>query len=78
MEQFWSIFWKVFAAAIVVMVIASIAGRIITLSPDFASMLLRQTFAAALGVCGIIGLGVVPVEMYLEDRNRREKTNVIE
>jgi hypothetical protein len=31
-----------------------------------------------LGVCGIIGFGVIPVEMYREDRNRRKNNHAVE
>jgi hypothetical protein len=75
MNQFWNIFWKLFGAVMLVPLVTGVIGGIITQSADFTSAVIRGTFAAALGVCGIIGFGVIPIEMYLEDRNRRKNTH---
>jgi hypothetical protein len=74
----WNIFWKLFGTVILVLLVIGVIGGAVTQSADFTSMLVLRTFAAALGVCGIIGFGAIPVEMYLEDRNRRKNTHAVE
>lgn len=71
MERFWKIFWKVFGSAVLVMLIIGIVSGIIGHSFGLAYAVIQYTIAAALGICGVIGYVVVPIEMYFEDRNKR-------
>ncbi|MDR0557099.1 MAG: hypothetical protein LBG43_04415 [Treponema sp.] len=77
MERFWNIFWKIFGVAILIALSVGIIGGIVMHSANFTYTLAQQIFAVALGISGIIGFMVVPVEMYLEDRIQRKKDNVI-
>ncbi|MDR0707655.1 MAG: hypothetical protein LBF60_07255 [Treponema sp.] len=77
MERFWNIFWKIFGAVILIALVVSLIGGIVMHSASFTYTLIQQTFAVALGVSGIIGFLIVPLEMYLEDRNQRKKDNVL-
>ncbi|MDR1219244.1 MAG: hypothetical protein LBK73_06485 [Treponema sp.] len=77
MERFWNIFWKIFGATILIALSIGVIGGIAIHSANFTYTMVQQTFAVALGISGIIGFIVVPVEMYLEDRNQRKKDNVI-
>jgi uncharacterized membrane protein len=77
MKQFWNKFWKIFGAAVAAAVIISVVLGIVNNSAGFAYTMIRQIIAAALGVCGIIALVVVPVEMYIEDRRHKEQGNVV-
>ncbi|MDR0374659.1 MAG: hypothetical protein LBH85_02935 [Treponema sp.] len=77
MERFWNIFWKIFGAAILIAIIVGVIGGIVMHSTSFISTVVLQTFALAIGTSGMIGFMVVPIEMYLKDRNQRKKDNVI-
>lgn len=77
MERFWNIFWRIFGAAILIAFIVGMIGGIVMHSTNFTSTIILQTFAIAIGICGIIGFLVVPVEMYREDKNQRKKGNDI-
>jgi hypothetical protein len=77
MKRFWNIFWKIFGAAIGIALSIGIIGEIVIHSVNFTYTMVQLTFAVGLGISGIIGFMVVPVEMYLEDRNQRKKDNVI-
>jgi hypothetical protein len=77
MERLWNIFWKIFGAAILIVLSIGIIGGIVIHSASFAYTMVLRTFAGALGISGIIGYLVVPAEMYLVDRNRRKKDKVI-
>jgi hypothetical protein len=71
MKTFWSLFWRIFGAVLVVMFARGCILGIIKHSADVVYTLLQQTIAFGLGVCGIIGLVVIPIELYFEDRNQR-------
>jgi hypothetical protein len=67
----WSLFWKIFGAALALMFITGCILGIIKQSSAIVYQTVRLTMAAGLGVCGIIGMLVIPVEMYFEDRAER-------
>jgi hypothetical protein len=67
-----SIFWKLFGAAILAMfALAAILG-VIQHSSEITYTIIQRTTAAAMGFCGIISFGVIPIDLYLEDRNKRK------
>ncbi|MDR2176681.1 MAG: hypothetical protein LBP20_01400 [Treponema sp.] len=75
MERFWNIFWKGFGIIIIALLAAGAAGGIIIQSTDFAYTVIQRTMAIGLGICGLIGFVVVPLEMYLEDRSQTKKAD---
>ncbi|MDR1444453.1 MAG: hypothetical protein LBI94_06200 [Treponema sp.] len=73
MERYWKIFWKIFGAAVGAMFIFACVLGIVKQSAQITYTLILQTFAAALGVFGIIGFLLVPIELYIEDRKQRKE-----
>jgi hypothetical protein len=71
MEQFWKLFWKLFGAALLAGFAIAIILGITRHSIDITYTIIQQSLAAALGVCGIIGFIVVPIELFLEGRKQR-------
>ena len=78
MNKFWPLFWKLFGVsllvAFVIGIILGIAQRSIALVASFGKTLL----ALGLGISGVIGVLVVPVQLYFEDRasHKEEKSAV--
>jgi hypothetical protein len=68
MELFWQIFWKIFGFVVLAAFAVSGVLGIITGSADIASFIIGRTFVIGLGICGVIGLVVVPIELYLKDK----------
>jgi hypothetical protein len=72
MYLFWSLFWKFFGvvlgAAFVVGLFVGIAHH----SSEIVYAVIRNAIAVGLGICGVIGLVVVPVQLYIEDKARRK------
>ncbi|MDR3130762.1 MAG: hypothetical protein LBU18_04375 [Treponema sp.] len=67
MRKFWSIFWKIFGISLVSAVIAGIIIGFVSHSAGIVYAVLQGTFAAGSGLCGAIGLAVVPVELFFEN-----------
>ena len=76
MNFFWFLFWRIFGAALIIMLIGGCVLGIVKQSSDIVYTIVQQTMAVGLGVCGTIGLVVIPIEMYFEDRNQR-RTHVV-
>jgi uncharacterized membrane protein len=68
MEKFWNIFWKLFGLSLLLTVIVGIIMGFVFHSTGVAYAVIQGTFAVGSGLCGLIGLVVVPVEMFFEDR----------
>jgi hypothetical protein len=68
MEKFWSVFWKVFGISLFLAVIVGIIMGLVSGSGKVSSTMIMGVVSVGFGVCGIIGLVVVPVEMFFEDR----------
>jgi hypothetical protein len=68
MKKFWNIFWKAFVGLLVLISAAAIVIGVVLNSPETAFIILRAVFSLGLGLCGIIGFIVVPIEMYVEYR----------
>lgn len=66
-DLFWKIFGLVFAAALVVSVILGIARQ----SGEFTAELIQKVFVMGVGICGVIAVAIVPVEMYFTDKLKR-------
>jgi hypothetical protein len=73
MEKFWSWFWKLFAAAIAVALVVSIILGIAQGSFNILYDVAQKIIIVAIGICGVIGFVVVPVELYITDRINRAK-----
>ncbi|MDR1363325.1 MAG: hypothetical protein LBJ35_04690 [Spirochaetaceae bacterium] len=73
MDKIWPVFWKFFLIVIVAAVIVSIILGIERQSSALAADLLQKTMVIAMGICGVIGIAVVPVELYFTDRANRAK-----
>jgi hypothetical protein len=79
MEKFWNIFWKALGIALVLTIIVGIIIGLVSRSTGITYSIIQGTIATGLGLCGLIGLVVVPVEMFIEDRVRGGETgNAVE
>jgi hypothetical protein len=70
MEKIWNVFWKMFGIALLLAVIAGIIMGFVFRSTEVTYSIIQGAIAVGLGLCGLIGLVVVPVEMFIEDRIR--------
>jgi hypothetical protein len=70
MERFWSIFWKTFGIALLLTVILGLIIGLVSRSTGITYSVLQGAIAVGLGVCGLIGLVVIPVEMFITDQAR--------
>jgi hypothetical protein len=77
MNRFWNIFWKSFGILVAAVLVSSLIAGLITQSMDLTFLIAKQTFIAALGVCGTIGI-LVPVILFFEDRQRKGGNRVTE
>lgn len=77
MNKFWFLFWRLFGVALVISFVTGCLIGIITHSADIVYKTIQYTFAAGVGISGLIGFVVVPLELYLEDRNQRKENRVI-
>jgi hypothetical protein len=75
MERFWGVFWKVFGVALALALIAGIIAGLIVRSAGLTYAVTQKAIAVGLGLCGLIGLVVVPAEMFLESRMKSGGTN---
>jgi hypothetical protein len=73
MHKWWSFFWKFFGAALLAMFFAGIVAGVVKHSTALVYAITQQVLALGLGVCGIIALVVIPLDMYLEDRKLRKR-----
>jgi hypothetical protein len=79
MEKFWSLFWTLFGASLLVALVIGIILGIVQHSVARIYSFGRSIFAFGLGISGIIGFFVVPVQMYFEDRARSKgESSVVE
>lgn len=78
MRTFWSFFWKLFGVVLLIMLCAGIVSGIISHSIEAVYAAVQRTLAIGLGICGIIGFVVVPIELYLEDRRQRRTPHAAE
>jgi hypothetical protein len=68
MNKFWSLFWKLFGAALLIVLFIGCMLGIIQHSVTIVYETFQMTMAVGMGVCGIIGIVVIPIELYVEDR----------
>lgn len=73
MDKFWSVFWKLFAAACVAVLVLSVILGIVFRSVQVTFDIILGIFAISMGVCGVIGMIVIPIEMYITYRLNRMK-----
>jgi hypothetical protein len=71
MNNFWSLFWKLFGAALLIMVMVGCVWGLITRSLEVMYTIVQQTLVVGMGICGIIGFVVIPIELYFDDRSQR-------
>jgi hypothetical protein len=70
MDKFWSLFWKLFGVSLLVALAIGVILGIVQHSGALIYSFSQIVVAVGLGITGIIGLVVVPIEMYFEDRAR--------
>jgi hypothetical protein len=70
MNTFWSLFWKLFGTALLLMFFIGCVLGIIQHSIAVVYNTFQMTSAVGMGVCGIIGIVVIPIELYVEDRRK--------
>jgi hypothetical protein len=73
MEKFWSWFWKLFGAAMAAALVINIILGIVWNSAKFVYQAVQTVFIVGIGICGLIGMIVVPIELYVTDRINRAK-----
>ncbi|MDR0583067.1 MAG: hypothetical protein LBG57_01775 [Treponema sp.] len=73
MNLFWKIFWLTLAAALGLVLIAGCALAFYYKSADVFYRTIQYTFAIGLGLCGIVALIIMPVDLYIEDKKARRK-----
>jgi hypothetical protein len=74
LEKFWSWFWKLFAAALAAALVISIILGIAQGSFNIVAGIAQKIIIVGIGICGVIGFVVVPIELYITDRINRSKT----
>jgi hypothetical protein len=52
------------------MIVIGVVLGIVKHSVDTAYIIVQQTIAVALSVCGFIGFVIIPIEMYFEERKQ--------
>ncbi|MDR3343675.1 MAG: hypothetical protein LBT14_13020 [Treponema sp.] len=72
MDKYWSLFWKLFGVALLVALVIGITLGILQHSGAVIYSFIQSIIAFGLGITGIIGLVVVPIAMYFEDRASRK------
>jgi hypothetical protein len=77
MNKFWSLFWRLFGAGLLIAIIIGCVAGIIGWSADIGYITVRYTLAVGLGVCGFIGFVIVPIELYFKDKKQRKKNHVV-
>jgi len=68
MEKFWFFFWRLFGIALAAAAVAGVSLGIIEHSLAVIYSFAQRIIAIGMGICGIIGLVVVPIEMYITGR----------
>jgi hypothetical protein len=68
MDKFWSLFWKFFGIALGAAFAVSIILGMVWHSPDVTYSIIQKIIAVGMGVCGVIGMIIVPIELYFIDR----------
>jgi uncharacterized membrane protein len=72
MEKIWNIFWKLFGVLMLLAVASAIIMGFVSHSAAAAFAGIQKTIVAGFGICGFIGLVVVPVEMFFTHRAQGE------
>jgi hypothetical protein len=79
MNKFWSLFWKLFGVSLLMAFVIGLLLGIVQHSAAIIYSFSRTIMAVGLGISGVIGIVVVPAQLYLEDRaSRKEDRNVAE
>jgi hypothetical protein len=73
MDKVWSWFWKIFGCALVAAFVVSIILGIAMHSGSVTYAILKGTFVVGIGICGVIGILMVPIELYFSDKAARGK-----
>jgi hypothetical protein len=71
MEKFWNFFWKIFGAMSLLAIVIGIISGIVQHSGQVTYLVVQKTIAVGVGISGVIGLFIMPLELYLEDRKQR-------
>ncbi|MDR2150987.1 MAG: hypothetical protein LBO67_09340 [Spirochaetaceae bacterium] len=71
MDRVWSVFWKLYGIAFGAATLLSIILGIVQRSGQLVFVMVQNILGISMGLCGIIGLVLVPVEMYFTDRAAR-------
>ncbi|MDR3171170.1 MAG: hypothetical protein LBU17_05995 [Treponema sp.] len=72
MDKSWSLFWKLFGVSLLVAMVIGVIIGILQHSGAVIYSFTQTIIAVGLGISGIIGLVVVPVALYCEDRASRK------
>lgn len=73
MNLFWKIFLLTLAAALVLVLIVGCALAFYYNSAGVFYRAIQYALVIGLGVCGILALVVVPIDLYIEYRKMRRK-----
>ncbi|MDR1149200.1 MAG: hypothetical protein LBK66_11270 [Spirochaetaceae bacterium] len=73
MNKAWVIFWKLFGIALVAALAVSFILGIARQSGALTADIAQKTMVIGMGICGLIGIAVVPVELYFTDKADRAR-----
>jgi uncharacterized membrane protein len=73
MNLFWKIFWLTLAAALGLVIIAGCALAFYYNSAGVFFRAIHYALVAGMGVCGIVALVIVPIDLYIKDKKARRK-----
>jgi hypothetical protein len=71
MKFYWKIFWLSLAVLLGLIVIVGCAVAAYQKSVVILYQTIRLVFTAGSGVCGVVALIAVPIDLYLEDKRRQ-------
>jgi hypothetical protein len=73
MNKAWVMFWKLFGIALVAALAVGIILGVARQSSAFTADIVQKIMVIGIGICGFIGIAVIPLELYFTDRAARAR-----
>jgi hypothetical protein len=73
MNKAWLMFWRLFGIALVAALAVSIILEITRQSSAFTGDIAQKIMVIGIAICGLIGIAVIPVELYFTDKANRAR-----